>query len=1424
MDILIFHHIEPRSPSSAGSFKLKKKRIYIIATVILIIFGSLYLGYSWNKYHKSAAAEAITLANSLESLLHPEHIAALTGSSADLEKSEYITTKSSLMRLVKTKSQIYFAYLMYERNGDLLFLMDSESPDSPDYSPPGQIFNEYDEADLKPFETGETVLTDPVTDRWGTWISALVPVKDAAGNVIAVFGLDYSAADWNLQIWQQIIPDILIVISIFMLVFALLNTRSQSLRLKELSDKLALDEALYRGVFDQAPIGIAIVNDKSFVTQSEFGNSNINSMFERILGRKSGELIHIKWPEITYPDDLKNDLENFERFKAGEINGYSIEKRFIKPDGSIVWTHMKISNLLGNENSHSSHLCLLEDITNRKLTEKSLKESERSKSVFLSNLPGMAYRCNYDREWTMQFISDGCFTLTGYHIENLLYNRDLSFNDLIAPEYREIIWEEWKRTLALEIPFHFEYEIITADGKRKWVLEHGQGVYNELGELDALEGMILDISASKEIENIFKFNSEHDLWTGLYNRRYLENLLKEDAANRSSEKRAVVSINLSAVHSLSLKYGFQYSQELIKKAAKALDTLSTEHCQLFSTYENRFAFYIKAYKDNKTLSSFCETIVNVLKAVFTTDRIGGGVGIVEIDEENKHDIDLILKNLLIASERAINVFEPDIGVCFFDKEMAAQLSREETINYELSQIAAGVKDERLFLQYQPLLNLETNQICGFEALARFHSDALGSIPPGEFIPIAEKSNLVIPLGYKIMYKAFSFLNRLQQQGYDTVIVSVNISAIQLMKNDFTRNLFDIIAETHANPKNIGIEITESVFVANHDDINQIIGEMKSFGISVAIDDFGKGYSSLSRERELNVNCLKIDKCFIDKIMSPEDQESITGDIISMAHRLGHRVIAEGVENEHQLHYLKAHRCDEAQGYLIGKPLDEEIALEFLQKNNDFDCISNSSRHNSSKFEYSEITPAIYMDQLQLILNSTDQAIFGVDITGNCTFCSNSCIELLGYKARKDLLGKNMHETVHHSRADGTPISVSDCAMDQSIKQGRSFRTESEVFWRADGTFFEVEYHSYPQIKNGDIIGAIIAFADISDRKRKEAESDYLNCHDMLTGLYNRRYFENNRAEIDLPASLPLSVIYSDINGLKMTNDIFGHTAGDALIKKSAEILLQSCRGQDVIARVGGDEFLLLLPNTSSKNAEKILSRIKTGFSNAHVEAIKCSISLGCDTKTNENQSLEMIITNAESAMYKEKAINRNNVNKDMIDTIIKTLYTNNPREHRHSTGVSELCGEIGAALHLPETEISKLKRVGYLHDIGKIILSKDILAKDTLTKEEKEKVQQHPVIGYRILNLFDDTLDLAEFVYGHHEKWDGTGYPRGLKGEQIPLISRIISIAEHYERKLNQGKTSLQKRKQAAVEIIKKGSGIQFDPEIAELFISLKSN
>lgn len=459
------------------------------------------------------------------------------------------------------------------------------------------------------------------------------------------------------------------------------------------------------------------------------------------------------------------------------------------------------------------------------------------------------------------------------------------------------------------------------------------------------------------------------------------------------------------------------------------------------------------------------------------------------------------------------------------------------------------------------------------------------------------------------------------------------------------------------------------------------------------------------------------------------------------------------------------------------------------------------------------------EQLRVILDSAAEGIYGIDMKGRITFCNASCMNILGYTSQEELLGEKIHGKIHHSLRDGTPVTENECKILKGLKHGEKAHVVDEVFWRADGTCFDVEYYSYPQYKDGTLVGAVVTFLDITERRRDEEKILYLSKHDSLTGLMNRHSLEEKLKEVDTEDNLPISVIFVDINGLKLTNDIFGHAAGDNLILKSAEIIRKACRQGDIIARVGGDEFIILLLRTGAREAKKIMGRIKAGLYGEKVDAIKCSMALGTDTKTHSIQSITETISNAEDAMYREKTLNRKANNSETLNAIISTLHEIDPEEMRHSIQVSEVCESIAKELKLPKTEVNKVKRAGYLHDIGKVVLKKDLVDNSRpLTDVEVYEVQQHTAIGYRILNLFDDTMDIADAVYSHHERWDGLGYPQGLKAEEIPLYSRIISLAEAYDRRMH-GFENNPWKKETVVRYIRENAGKRFDPELAEVFI-----
>ena len=455
--------------------------------------------------------------------------------------------------------------------------------------------------------------------------------------------------------------------------------------------------------------------------------------------------------------------------------------------------------------------------------------------------------------------------------------------------------------------------------------------------------------------------------------------------------------------------------------------------------------------------------------------------------------------------------------------------------------------------------------------------------------------------------------------------------------------------------------------------------------------------------------------------------------------------------------------------------------------------------------------------LQTLISIGDGVIV-VDLDGNVTMLNKAAEELTGWKFNE---AEGMHyKEVFVLSNENPKLTIKDpiegvLRTDTVHELGNHAMLTSK-----NGVKYFLEDSAAP-IKDykGITIGVVLVFRDVTEKKEQRKRIEYLSFHDSLTGLYNRMFLEEELKRLDTERNLPISIIVGDMDGLKLTNDIFGHAAGDQLLIKAAKVFKKVLRADDIVARVGGDEFTMLLPKTNEEEAKEIIERIKDEFSKVKVQAIKGSISMGCDTKYNVNDEILMIMDNAEERMYSAKILEREKIKAAVIETIIDTLHGHSQREKEHSKNVSLICESLGREMNLSDVEIRRLREAGYLHDIGKIVFNNTIL-KESKTDQEYHELKQHPIVGYRILNSFDGTLDLAETILSHHEEWDGSGYPKGLKGEEIPVLSRIISVVEFYDEITNKYSSSPMSSDEAVKEL-KKLSGKRFDPKIVDLFIKM---
>ena len=333
---------------------------------------------------------------------------------------------------------------------------------------------------------------------------------------------------------------------------------------------------------------------------------------------------------------------------------------------------------------------------------------------------------------------------------------------------------------------------------------------------------------------------------------------------------------------------------------------------------------------------------------------------------------------------------------------------------------------------------------------------------------------------------------------------------------------------------------------------------------------------------------------------------------------------------------------------------------------------------------------------------------------------------------------------------------------------------------------------------------------------------FLSFHDHLTGLYNRRFYEAELARLDTARNWPLTIVMGDVNGLKLINDSFGHASGDLLLQKTAAALTRGSRADDIIARIGGDEFVMLLPQTSAREAGQLIKRIKRILATQTVAGLEISVAFGSATKNRADADIAAVFRQAEDMMYHHKLYEGPSLKGRVIDNIVAVLNQKSPREEAHARQVADYCQQLGSALGLEDDQIRELKALGLLHDIGKIAIGDAVLNKvGPFSVAERQEMETHAEIGYRILSTNHDMVEIADYVLAHHEHWDGKGYPKGLSGPQIPLPARICAIADAYDAMTSPSHYQPTRSAAAAQAELKRCAGSQFDPELVALFVGL---
>ncbi len=395
--------------------------------------------------------------------------------------------------------------------------------------------------------------------------------------------------------------------------------------------------------------------------------------------------------------------------------------------------------------------------------------------------------------------------------------------------------------------------------------------------------------------------------------------------------------------------------------------------------------------------------------------------------------------------------------------------------------------------------------------------------------------------------------------------------------------------------------------------------------------------------------------------------------------------------------------------------------------------------------------------------------------------------------------------------------------DKSIWLGVPLKIKDGVMGvMAVQSYTNPELYHEEDIKLLEFVSSQVATA--IERKSSEEKIKHLSFHDSLTGLYNRAYFEEELERYNFPRYYPLSVVMLDVNGLKVINDTFGHSEGDRLLQHLSQVLTSVSRKGDILARIGGDEFAILLPSTTSEEAHNFCERIKQACQQDKVEPIylRLNISLGHTTQEGEYKDTANLLKEADKNMYQDKLFNGKSREKHFLEAFRIILAERDPHTSDHARRLQELTLSLGKRVGLTEYQSGNLKLLALLHDIGKIGIPDSILFKTfILTSSEWKKMREHSRIGYRMAKNIPDFAPIAQEILYHHERWDGTGYPEGLKGEKIPLLSRIISIVDAYDVMQSCRPYKEPVSKAEALKEIKRCAGTQFDPQLVEIFLKI---
>lgn len=710
--------------------------------------------------------------------------------------------------------------------------------------------------------------------------------------------------------------------------------------------ELCLDSSFDTRIIDNSAIFVFILDVKGNLLK-------FNKFSEEMTGYDEKEVIGLKWTSILMDEDNKLGFINMINHAKKENTHIKHECKILCKNGGEIYSLWNSIRMNNKEGKIQGVICIGVDITDQKEAEKKLLNSYQEIEAIYEELAAteeelqekfnelqnkeqdlqiseeryrLALEGSRDAIWdwdikrSKSFISERWRQMLGYEEEDLRVNQ-LTWKELIHPDDKERAFKAQQDHLSGKTSFYTsEYRLKMKNGEYKWIMVRGKALRDSDGNPIRIAGSQTDISERKYFEERINFMAYYDSLTRLPNRASFEKNLKEslEKSNGKNLRGAVLFLDLDNFKTVNDTFGHVAGDELLKNVAGLLKGFETDNIKVARFGGDEFTIMVHDIKNDDFVRDLASNIVKALNRSWTIKdkRFYNSVSIGVVFYPDKGcDVQTLLSSADCAMYSVKRSGKDNYGI--YSSRMNDKLI--ERINIE-SNLRQALSNEEFTIYYQPLVNQKTGRFIGAEALIRWKHPSLGMISPGDFIPIAEETGLIVPIGEWVLREACKQNKKWQDMGYRDFDISVNISVNQLKQPDIVERIRTILDETGLKAQNLCLEVTESIAISDIDFAVKVLESLQGIGVNIALDDFGTGYSSLSYLRKLPINIIKIDSSFVKELGENDHANAITEAIISIAHNLNAKVVAEGIEMIVQNEFLKHKGCDMAQGYLFSRPL------------------------------------------------------------------------------------------------------------------------------------------------------------------------------------------------------------------------------------------------------------------------------------------------------------------------------------------------------------------------------------------------------------------------------------------------------------------------------------------------------------------------